>query len=96
MDVDAAAAAPTKRVHSTKARSMSRGRSASLAPPKPGGGLRDVAQANKAVRVGDRAQRARDKRFKTARKGEGDRHVPDMKPKHLFSGKRGNGKTDRR
>ena len=31
-----------------------------------------------------------------ARKGEGDRHVPDFKPKHLYSGKRGRGKTDRR
>merc|ERR1712072_1389699 len=26
-----------------------------------------------------------------ARKGPGDRHVPDFKPKHLFSGKRGKG-----
>jgi len=32
----------------------------------------------------------------TARKGEGDRHIPTLKPKHLFSGKRGIGKTDRR
>lgn len=31
-----------------------------------------------------------------ARKGEGDRHIPTLKPKHLFSGKRGTGKTDRR
>lgn len=30
------------------------------------------------------------------RKGEGDRWIPDLKPKHLFSGKRGIGKTDRR
>jgi len=30
------------------------------------------------------------------RKGESDRHVFDLKPKHLFSGKRTNGKTDRR
>jgi len=28
--------------------------------------------------------------------GEADRHVPIKMPKHLFSGKRGNGKTDRR
>jgi len=33
---------------------------------------------------------------KQGRKGEGDRWVPDLKPKHLFSGKRGIGKTDRR
>ncbi|KAK6020318.1 hypothetical protein OSTOST_14031 [Ostertagia ostertagi] len=31
-----------------------------------------------------------------ARKGEADRHVYDLKPKHLFSGKRKMGKTDRR
>jgi len=30
------------------------------------------------------------------RKGESDRHVFDLKPKHLFSGKRTVGKTDRR
>jgi len=32
----------------------------------------------------------------TAKKGEGDRHVPNFMPKHLLTGKRGNGKTDRR
>ena len=31
-----------------------------------------------------------------ARKGEADRHIPDFKPKHLFSGKRPKGTTDRR
>mmetsp|Transcript_63363 Transcript_63363/g.182367 ORF Transcript_63363/g.182367 Transcript_63363/m.182367 type:complete len:648 (+) Transcript_63363:85-2028(+) len=30
------------------------------------------------------------------KKGEADRHIPDLKPKHLYSGKRGIGKTDRR
>jgi len=30
------------------------------------------------------------------KKGEADKWIPDMKPKHLYSGKRGNGKTDRR
>merc|ERR1711957_305230 len=30
------------------------------------------------------------------RKGEADRGIPDLKPKHLYSGKRGIGKTDRR
>lgn len=29
-------------------------------------------------------------------KGEADRFIGDKKPKHLFSGKRGTGKTDRR
>ncbi|VDL95137.1 unnamed protein product [Schistocephalus solidus] len=31
-----------------------------------------------------------------SRKGEADRHIPDLKPKHLFAGKRSIGKTDRR
>jgi len=31
-----------------------------------------------------------------ARKGEADRRILDSKPKHLFAGKRKQGKTDRR
>jgi len=33
---------------------------------------------------------------KLGKRGEADKHIPDWKPKHLFSGKRGIGKTDRR
>jgi nucleolar GTP-binding protein len=33
---------------------------------------------------------------KYSRKGEGDRHIAVKKPKHLYTGKRGIGKTDRR
>ncbi|CAJ1378870.1 unnamed protein product [Effrenium voratum] len=33
---------------------------------------------------------------KKGHKGEADRWIPDLKPKHLYSGKRGIGKTDRR
>lgn len=33
---------------------------------------------------------------KQGKKGEADKHIPDLKPKHLFTGKRGIGKTDRR
>jgi nucleolar GTP-binding protein len=56
-------------------------------------GLRDEAMAKVALKKADQGQRQRNKK---ARKGEGDRHIPDLKPKHLFSGKRGIGKTDRR
>mmetsp|Transcript_77538 Transcript_77538/g.146305 ORF Transcript_77538/g.146305 Transcript_77538/m.146305 type:complete len:643 (-) Transcript_77538:48-1976(-) len=35
-------------------------------------------------------------RSKLGHKGEADRWIPDLKPKHLYSGKRGIGKTDRR
>ena len=33
---------------------------------------------------------------KQGRASESDRRIPCKMPKHLFSGKRGNGKTDRR
>jgi len=33
---------------------------------------------------------------RAARAGEGDRRIYEKMPKHLFSGKRGMGKTDRR
>ena len=74
-------------------RSMSRGRALSQAASAQGSGLKDAVQKNRAIKMGDRAQR---KAGKDARKGEGDRHMPGLKPKHLFSGKRGIGKTDRR
>ncbi|KAI8107345.1 hypothetical protein M9434_001987 [Picochlorum sp. BPE23] len=81
------------RVRSSKSRSMSRGRTLSLAEPEPGKGIKDVIQRNKAIKMNDRAQ----KRIgRMARKGEGDRHIPDLKPKHLFSGKRPKGTADRR
>lgn len=72
---------------------MSRGRSVSLAAPSKKSGLKDSKQVNRSIKMGDMAQR---KANKNARKGEGDRHIPDFKPKHLFSGKRPKGSTDRR
>lgn len=71
-------------------RSMSRGRALSTAVGK---GVKDAAQQNKAIKLGDKATF---KRSKLARKGEADRHVPTLRPKHLLSGKRGKGKTERR
>ena len=67
---------------------MSRGRALSS---QPGKGLRDPSQQNKAVQLADKAVF---KRSKMARKGEADRHIPTLRPKHLLSGKRGKGKTD--
>jgi nucleolar GTP-binding protein len=84
---------PKKRLHSSKSRSMSRGRALSLAPPEPGKGFKDIVQRNKAIKMGDKAQV---KRGKEARKGEGDRVILNMRPKHLFSGKIGRGARDRR
>lgn len=92
-DVEMAGPEQKKRVHSSKSRSMSRGRALSLAAPDGGKGLKDAVQRNKSIKMGDRAQR---RIGKQARKGEADRHIPDLKPKHLFSGKRPRGTTDRR
>lgn len=90
-DADMADASTVKRVHSSKSRSMSRGRTASLAAPRSGSGLRDAEAANRAIKMADRAQRRRNKMAKI---GEADRVIATKMPKHLFSGKRGNGKTD--
>jgi len=96
-------------IDSTKAaarvRSLSRGRkrSRSESPPRSKSrgrsktpqeeGLRDKRQKMEVIVKAKKAQKARNK---DGRKGEADRHVFDLKPKHLFSGKRGAGKTDRR
>ena len=82
---------PQKRLHSSKTRSLSRGRSVSMSAPREGKGLKDVAMANKALKMGDKARKNANK---MAKKGEGDRVILNPKPKHLFSGKRGKGSTD--
>jgi len=80
------------RTHSSKSRSRSRGPSVSTAAT-PGAGFKHASQKMKAQILSDKMQR---KMQKMARKGEGDRIIPNEMPKHLFSGKRGIGKTDRR
>jgi len=42
------------------------------------------------------AKRSKKELSRDGRKGESDRHIFDLKPKHLYSGKRGIGSTDRR
>uniref|UniRef100_A0AC35FSF1 Nucleolar GTP-binding protein 1 n=1 Tax=Panagrolaimus sp. PS1159 TaxID=55785 RepID=A0AC35FSF1_9BILA len=73
------------------------GRSQSLsgntALPRDVQGVPDLETFDKAKKSKRKGQRPAQQ---DARKGEGDRHVYDMKPKHLFSGKRGMGKTTRR
>ncbi|KAM7490448.1 hypothetical protein LguiA_033369 [Lonicera macranthoides] len=75
--------------------SISRSRSVSRPPHEivPGEGYRDSAQKMKAMVL---AKKSSKKRNKDARRGEADRVIPTLRPKHLFSGKRGKGKTDRR
>lgn len=72
--------------------SRSRARSASK-PPRDQSGVRDEVMGKKAKKIARKAQKPMNME---ARKGEADRRVLDMKPKHLFSGKRKMGKTDRR
>ncbi|KMZ73595.1 putative Nucleolar GTP-binding protein [Zostera marina] len=59
----------------------------------PGAGFRDVEQKNQALKI---AMKSNKQRNKNARRGEADRVIPTLRPKHLFSGKRSIGKTDRR
>jgi len=61
--------------------------------PTPGEGLRDIKQKIHAENLAKKFQRARNR---DARKGEGDRVILNLKPKHLFSGKRSNGANERR
>ncbi|KAL2622316.1 hypothetical protein R1flu_002521 [Riccia fluitans] len=84
MDIDQ----PNKRFRST-----SRSKSRAPSETRPGEGYKDSAQKVKAMKIGKKAVR---KRNKQARKGEADRTIVNLKPKHLFSGKRSSGKTDRR
>lgn len=70
----------------------SRSRSVSKAP-RDQSGVRDAKMARKVKTIGMKAQVPRNRE---AKKGEGDRVILNMKPKHLFAGKRKGGKTDRR
>ena len=55
-------------------------------------GLRDEKQMAKVVKLGKKNQ----KQLAKFGRIESDRRIPNLMPKHLNSGKRGNGKTDRR
>lgn len=68
--------------------SIARGRSLT---PAPGEGFKNAKQKERAIKMGDQGQKNMAKR---ARKGEGDRHIPDLKPKHLYSGKMNKGTRD--
>ncbi|OLL26560.1 putative nucleolar GTP-binding protein 1 [Neolecta irregularis DAH-3] len=56
-------------------------------------GIKDLTAKGIAEKISRMQQK---KANRMARAGEADRHVPNVRPKHLFSGKRNNGKTDRR
>lgn len=76
----------------SRGRSLSRGsRTVSVAP---GEGFSDARQKEKALEMGRKKLKAGVGRM--SKKGEADRSIHTKMPKHLFSGKRGIGKTDRR
>uniref|UniRef100_A0A2K5ZSW2 Nucleolar GTP-binding protein 1 n=1 Tax=Mandrillus leucophaeus TaxID=9568 RepID=A0A2K5ZSW2_MANLE len=81
-----------KREDSAPPSSVARSRSCSRTP-RDVSGLRDVKMVKKAKTMMKNAQK---KMNRLGKKGEADRHVFDMKPKHLLSGKRKAGKKDRR
>ena len=97
MDVDDDAQEGNKKMRvRSKSRSMSISRSQSRPPAHevvPGGGFKDSTQKKAALKISNSSHKKRDK---NARRGEADRVIPTLRPKHLFSGKRGKGKTDRR
>ena len=82
-----------RKMHSSKSRSVSVARRTARADKSPGSGLKNDDERMRAQKMADKAQRKMNKRAKT---GEADRVIITKMPKHLFSGKRGIGKTDRR
>ncbi|CAF1292685.1 unnamed protein product [Rotaria magnacalcarata] len=93
------------KMHETRSRSLSRPATkrkredsegnvrSSSKVPRDKSGVRDVKMATKARKINKLGQR---KMNLDARLGESDRRIFTEKPKHLFSGKRSSGKTDRR
>lgn len=81
-----------KREDSVPPPSVARSRSCSRTP-RDVSGLRDAKMVRKTKTMMKKAQKQMNR---SGRKGEADRHVFDMKPKHLLSGKRKAGKKDRR
>lgn len=81
-----------KREESEPPSSVARSRSSSRTP-RDVSGLRDAKMVKKTKTMMKKAQK---KMNRLGKKGEADRHVFDLKPKHLFSGKRKSGTTQRR
>ncbi|KAI0565900.1 Nucleolar GTP-binding protein [Gracilaria domingensis] len=75
----------------SRPRSLSRSRSVSIAPND---GFSNPHQRAKAMELARKKLKTGVAKY--ARKGDADRSIPSKLPKHLFSGKRGIGKTDRR
>jgi len=75
------------RVEGSTARSLSK-------VPRDKSGIKDAAQAAKLKKMKNKME---EKKFnKWGKTGEADRRIATKMPKHLFAGKRGSGKTERR
>ncbi|XP_072525217.1 GTP-binding protein 4 [Salminus brasiliensis] len=81
-----------KREASAPPTSRTRSQSASR-PPRDQSGIRDGKMAKKAKTMMKNSQKGMNRQGK---KGESDRHVFNLKPKHLLAGKRKSGSTSRR
>jgi nucleolar GTP-binding protein len=94
-DDDGSVAPAAKKARAASAsRALSQGRSKSRVVQ----GLGTEERIQTAEKKRRKQQRQLDSRQPKGlqRRNEGDRHIPDFKPKHLYSGKRGIGKADRR
>ncbi|PGH11003.1 hypothetical protein AJ79_05154 [Helicocarpus griseus UAMH5409] len=88
MDVDDADAARKELVQRARSRARSQAPTNRLVD-----GITDMKSRSKADKLAKLSQK---KMNRMARQGEADRHTSAALPKHLFSGKRGMGKTQRR
>ncbi|CAI8593207.1 unnamed protein product [Vicia faba] len=86
MDIDGVT--PSKKQRLSRSRSRSRPVSRPPHEVVPGEGLRDSAQKIKAIKIARKSVKTRNK---NAKRGEADRVIPTLKPKHLYSGKSSNG-----
>ncbi|KAG5493615.1 hypothetical protein JIQ42_01988 [Leishmania sp. Namibia] len=90
-DRSSSAHVSTKTTRSISSASPSRDRSMSV---NRGDGYRDVNEKLRAVKLSKVKARPL---ARQARKGEGDHHIPNLRPMHLFTGKvKSNGARDRR
>ena len=80
-------------VKTARADSTGRVRSSSRVTPRDESGVRNVAMKQIAKKMSHKSQ---GKMNQFGKAGEADRHIAVKKPKHMYTGKRGIGKTDRR
>lgn len=93
MEVDGEESTARKRAQASTGAVVTSTRAARVRTNRMRAGMADEVQASKAVRLRNLGQRMRNMHAKA---GESDRAIRVKMPKHLYSGKRKGGKTDRR